>query len=158
MIINVHAHIRKNEDVQQRVNYFRAPGMDKVCLSGDNALVMKAHKTDEDFVVPIAEAPIEKTTPEDMAAFKKSGFKGVRFENPPAPYADERFFPLYEKLEELSLPLFLRTGHSRGVSKCHTEYMKPIYLDSVARFFPDLYIVGSQLGNPWFFEAIAAMM
>ena len=157
MIINCHAHIRAGDDVEKRVDYYRAPGIDRICLSGENDLVLKAAKATPDFVCPVAEADIDAITPADIEALRKSGFAGLRLENPPAPYDDERFFPLYGKLEELSMPLFLRTGHTRGTTKCRTEYMKPIYLDSIARYFPDLYIVGSQLGNPWFFEAIAAM-
>ncbi len=158
MIINVHAHIRPGDDVRQRLDYFRAPGMERICLSGDNDAVLEAAEAHADFVIPVACGDIESATPRDIAAFAGRGFRAVRFEDPPAPYDDERFFPLYEKLQEMGLPLFLQTGHSRGTRMVRTEYMHPIYLDSIARFFPDLYIVGSQLGTPWFFEAMAAMM
>ena len=158
MIINVHAHIRESDDVYQRVDYFRAPDIEKICLSGDNALVMAAHKADPDFVMPVAEADLAKAKPKDVEAFHGEGYCGIRFENPPAPYDDERFFPIYEKMQELGVPACFATGHTRGGVKCRTEHMRPIYLDTIARYFPELYIIGSQLGNPWFFEAIAAMM
>jgi len=158
MIINVHAHIHEGEDVRQRVEYFRAPEIEKICLSGENAAVLKAHEANPDFVIPIASADINAAEPSDIAALRDRGFRGVRFEAPAAPYDDECFFPLYEKLQELCLPAFFHTGHMRGEVKCRTEYMHPICLDTIARYFPQLIIVGSQLGNPWFFEAIAAMM
>lgn len=31
--------------------------------------------------------------------------------------------------------------------------MRPIYLDTIARAFPDLKIIGAHLGNPWYQEA-----
>ena len=158
MIINVHAHILEGDDVRQRVEYFRAPGMEKICLSGDNDAVMAAHNADPDFVIPIAQACLASAKPADVAALRAGGFRGVRFECPCEPYDDERFFPVYEKLQELSMPAFFQTGHMRGDVKCRADNMRPIYLDTIARYFPDLYIVGSQLGNPWFFEAMSAMM
>ncbi len=158
MIINCHAHILEGDDVKQRVEYFRAPGMEKICLSGENHAVMTAHKADPDFVIPIAGVRIDTLKPADIKAIAADGFRGVRFEFPNAPYDDNRYFPLYEKLEELSLPAFFQTGHVRGDVKCRTENMRPIYLDTIARYFPGLYMVGTQLGNPWFFEAMSAMM
>lgn len=158
MIINVHAHIRADHDPHQRVNYYRAPGMDKVCLSGDNANALAAWKADPEFVIPVAEGALGKLTADDVKAFHDKGFKALRFENPVAPYDDERFFPVYEKAQELGLPVFLHTGHNRDATPCRTEFMNPIVLDSIARFFPELYIVGSQLGSPWFFQAVTAMM
>lgn len=34
-----------------------------------------------------------------------------------------------------------------------SNYMKPIYLDTIARIFPRLTIIGAHLGNPWYEEA-----
>lgn len=158
MIINVHAHIRADQDAHQRVNYYRAPGVEKVCLGGDNEKALAAYKVDPEFVVPIARLDLATAAPADIKALQGSGFKGVRFEFPPAAYDNERFFPLYAALEELAMPAFFQTGHVRGTVRCRTDNMRPIYLDTIARYFPGLYIVGSQLGNPWFFEAMSAMM
>jgi len=158
VIINIHAHIREGDDPEERIHFYRAPGMEKVCLAGDNKLAMEAHRLTDDFVIPIAETDISKTTPADIEAFKRDGFRAVHFTEPPAPYDDESFFPVYEKLEDLGMPAFFRTGDMRGGIKCRIEYTRPAFLDSVARFFPGLYIVGSQLGSPWFYEAMAAML
>jgi predicted TIM-barrel fold metal-dependent hydrolase len=158
MIINVHAHIRPGDDVRQRVEYFRAPDIEKICLSGDNVGVLAACKAEPDFVIPIADLAIDAAKPAALTDFNSQGFRGVRFEVPAAPYDDERYFPLYDRLQDLCLPVFLQTGHIRGDVKCRTEFMHPICLDTIARYFPELVIIGSQLGNPWFFEAISAMM
>lgn len=158
MIVNVHAHIRPGDDIHQRVDYFRAPGMERVCLSGDNNLALKAAEIHRDFVIPVAAGDLDRATPGDIQAFARDGFRAVRFEYPSVPYDDDKYFPLYEKMQELGLPVFLNTGHARATAKVRTEHMHPICLDTIARFFPDLYIVGSQLGHPWFFEALTAMM
>jgi len=35
--------------------------------------------------------------------------------------------------------------------------MRPIFLDTIARAFPDLKIIGAHLGNPWYNEAAETM-
>ena len=158
MIINIHAHIREGDDPGKRIHYYAAPGMEKVCLHGDNRLAMEARKRAEDFIIPVAEERLEDLKPADVEALKRDGFAGIHFSAAPAPYDDERFFPVYETMEELEFPAFFRTGHMRGGSKCRMGHTRPTCLDTIARFFPGLYIVGSQLGSPWFFEAMAAML
>lgn len=158
MIINVHAHIRPGDDPEKRIHYYAAPGMEKVCLHGDNKLAMKAHQIAEDFIIPVAEETLSKLNPADVKALKADGFAAIHFSAAPAPYDDEAFFPVYERMEEVGLPAFFRTGHVRGGFKCRIEHTRPTYLDTIARYFPGLYIVGSQLGSPWFFEAMAAML
>ncbi len=158
MIINVHGHIEAGDDPDQRVQYYRAPGMERVCLSGDNKLAMKAYALAEDFVVPVAEGELGKMKPADVEAYKREGFRGIHLGPGPAPYDDEAYFPLYEKMEELKQPAFFQTGHLRGGARCRVAHTRPTCLDTVASYFPGLYVVGSQLGSPWFFEAMAAML
>ena len=158
MIINIHAHIRQGDDPDKRIHYYAAPGVEKVCLHGDNKLAMKAHKLAEDFIIPVAEERIDALTGADVEALKRDGFCAIHFSAAPTPYDDEAYFPVFEKMEELGIPAFFRTGHMRGGAKCRIENTRPTYLDTIARFFPGLHIVGSQLGSPWFFESMAAML
>ncbi len=158
MIINIHAHIREGDDPAKRIQYYIAPAVEKVCFHGDNSLAMQALKLAEDFVIPVAEERLEEIKPADVVALKREGFRGIHFSASPLPYDDEEYFPLYEKMEEVGLPALFRTGHMRGGAKCRIEHSRPTCLDTIARFFPGLHIVGSQLGSPWFFEAMAAML
>ena len=89
-------------------------------------------------------------------AVKKLGLKGLKL----LPHLielypnDKRMYPVYEKAQELGIPVLFHTG-----TQFHTgtriKYCKPIYLDDVAVDFPDLKIVIAHFGFPWFYEAIA---
>ncbi len=62
--------------------------------------------------------------------------------------ADSRAMAIYEHAEKLGLPIvFHGGGHLSDAAQ--PEFARPILLDEVARAFPDLAIVVSQLGHPW---------
>ena len=44
----------------------------------------------------------------------------------------------------------------RQPARVDNNLMRPIYLDTIARAFPELQIIGAHLGNPWFEEAAMA--
>lgn len=66
---------------------------------------------------------------------------------------DKAFFPFYAKCVELDVPVMIQMGHS-------AEFMpsdpgRPIYLDDIALYFPELKIVAAHTGWPWVEEMIA---
>jgi len=63
------------------------------------------------------------------------------------------WFPYYAKCDELGIPVLFQVGHS-------AEFMpsacgRPILLDDIALYFPDLKLVGAHTGWPWVEELIA---
>ena len=66
---------------------------------------------------------------------------------------DPRFFPVYAKAVELSVPVFIYTAMTY-----RTDYAmdvgRPLYLDKVAMAFPEMKIVASCGGWPWVPELI----
>ena len=66
---------------------------------------------------------------------------------------DPKFFPIYAKAVELNVPVFIYTAMNY-----RTDYAmdvgRPLYLDKVARSFPDMKIVASCGGWPWVPELI----
>jgi uncharacterized protein len=66
---------------------------------------------------------------------------------------DPKFFPVYAKAVELNVPVFIYTAMNY-----RTDYAmdvgRPLYLDKVARSFPDMKIVASCGGWPWVPELI----
>ncbi|UCD39047.1 MAG: amidohydrolase family protein, partial [Fidelibacterota bacterium] len=88
--------------------------------------------------------------PNDIQRFKDLGFAGVKFTRPPHPYNHEDFWPIYEKCQDLKLPGLFHLGilqrlQSKGFMRAATRddmrsgyfldcnYMRPIYLDTLAR-------------------------
>jgi predicted TIM-barrel fold metal-dependent hydrolase len=63
------------------------------------------------------------------------------------------WYPFYAKCAELDIPIVIQTGHS-------AEFMpsacgRPILLDDVALYFPELRLVAAHTGWPWVEELIA---
>jgi hypothetical protein len=74
---------------------------------------------------------------------------------------DERFWPLYERCEELGLAILFHTGTSGigagqpGGQGIRLDYARPIRLDAVAASFPNLNIIAAHFGYPWHMELLA---
>ena len=67
--------------------------------------------------------------------------------------AHTRAMRLYERCEELALPLFVTLEEPLTASAV-MEYARPSAWDEVARTFPRLSILISQLGHPWIDEGL----
>jgi predicted TIM-barrel fold metal-dependent hydrolase len=66
---------------------------------------------------------------------------------------DKAFFPFYAKCSELNVPVMIQMGHSAELMP--SDVGRPIYLDDVALYFPDLKIIAGHTGWPWCEEMIA---
>lgn len=60
---------------------------------------------------------------------------------------------VYERCRELSMPLFV-TVMTPITASSQLEFARPTLWDEVARTFPDLPIVISELGHPWIDESL----
>ncbi len=88
-------------------------------------------------------------------AVKDYGFIGAHvyphwFRTPPN---DKIYYPFYAKCCELDIPIQIQIGHSAQTFV--PTVARPILLDEVAIYFPELKIVGIHIGWPWVEEAIA---
>ncbi len=88
-------------------------------------------------------------------AVKELGMKGILL----LPYAirrpinDKVMYPFYAKCCELNVPVHLQVGHTAPLLP--SEVGRPIYLDEVALYFPELKVLASHIGFPWTDEMIA---
>lgn len=69
---------------------------------------------------------------------------------------DESYYPLYEKVAELGIPMLIHTGS--GPPKTYLKFNKPLYVDKVAVDFPDIKIIMAHIGAPWVEEAVAIVI
>lgn len=88
-------------------------------------------------------------------AIKEYGFRGIHihphgYDLPPD---HAYYFPYYAKCEELGVPAVLSMGHT--LDFLPIDAGRPIHLDKVALYFPNLSIVCTHTGWPWVEEAIA---
>jgi predicted TIM-barrel fold metal-dependent hydrolase len=88
-------------------------------------------------------------------AVRRRGFVGAHLH----PYGfglglnDAAYYPFYAKCVELDVPLVVQVGHS--AESMPSAAGRPLLLDDVALYFPELRIVAAHTGWPWVEELIA---
>jgi len=167
MRIDAHVHYAAEDGyVDRLVEEERRLGFDKICLNGAdwvehrdaNDAVEAAMQKYPETIIGFAYFPLGRWTQERVRELHGRGFRGLKFIRPPANYDDAAFHPIYEVAEELRLVCLFHTGivartpldRQYDVSN---DRHRPVYLDTIARFFPGLNIIGAHLGNPWYEEA-----
>ena len=69
------------------------------------------------------------------------------------PINDRDYWPYYAKCVELDVPVVMQVGHSAEAMP--SVLARPILIDDIALYFPELKIVGAHTGWPWVQEMIA---
>jgi uncharacterized protein len=177
IIVDSHHHYQNVADYPDLLyEEYAGLGISKVCLispHGDDGIerLKDACRRYPNFIIGLPVFDWDEHDAEDIARFKDMGFGGVKFIRPPKPYHDRGFWPVYEKCRDLNLPglfhlgIVSRISKSDGFMKAATSadvataqyvdnnFMRPIYLDTIARLFPEWQIQGAHFGNPWYEEA-----
>lgn len=170
MRIDAHVHWSAEEGyVDRLVEEERRLGFDKVCLNGAdwvnhkdvNEAVAAAMAKHPDVIIGFGYFPLGRWEAGRVRELHARGFKGLKFIRPPANYDDKQFYPIYETAEELGLVCLFHTGIVVRTAldrqfDVNNDRHRPIYLDTIARAFPTLKIIGAHLGNPWYPEAAMA--
>ena len=173
MIVDAHHHLLDRPGyAEELAAECRRLGIAKVCVFaagklsaaygvGNNDAVRAAMGAHPDVIVGFASFDLGIDPPEAIDRFADQGFRGVKFINPAKPYADRGFYDVYERIERRGLPaifhlgIVARTAEDRRFD-VDSERHRPIYLDTIARAFPGLTLIGAHLGNPWYEEAAMA--
>ncbi|MCM8769003.1 MAG: amidohydrolase family protein [Candidatus Omnitrophica bacterium] len=166
-IIDFHQHLHSLVDAEKLRAIGEKFGVVKTVLlgmpesrrPGNNKLVLTAVKLNPDFFIPFAGFDFRTMTSQDILAFKDQGFWGIKFIAPLLPYNDSRYLPIYQQAARLKMVCFFHLGivaNSPAWRDCDSSLMRPIYLDHIARNFPELTIIGAHFGNPWSDEAAMA--
>jgi len=164
MRIDCHVHgdpAKFEGDPAAYVEECRAGGIDRVVLIMDREICEAALERFGDFVIPVARVPMDDCSSREVEAAIEAGMKGIKFIRPRAPYGDERYWPLYEKIEELGSVAVYHTGYlgfrKREEKPASMEHMRAAQVEIVSRRFPDMKILMSHFGNPWWEEAWKVM-
>ncbi len=162
-IIDLHMHYSPRENFFEDLDRVYRPLRARACVNGFlrelPALVEGARRFPET-VVPFGRISLDDPDVLDQVeAFRKAGFRGIKIHSPEKNYDDPSYFPVYARAEEHRMVLLLHTGISARRDpdvpsrRGSMARMRPMYLDTVARAFPKLALVGAHLGNPWYDEA-----
>jgi hypothetical protein len=160
MRIDCHVHGNPNElkgDPKAYVAACRQRGIEAIVLIEDLDVCLEAVKKFGDFVIPCARIKMDAAGPREIEHCIEAGAKGIKFIRPVAPYGDDRYFPLYEKLEQMGKPAVFHTGYlgfrERELNPVRFEYMRAAQVETISRRCPDLKILMSHYSNPWWEEA-----
>ena len=163
LIIDSHQHFEDRPDyVTRLVDTYRARHAMACVLTPMSGfdVIRKAAVDHPDVVIPYGQISVD--APEALGEIEKfaaAGFKGIKMHSPRHNWDDQQYFPLYARIQELRLLALFHTGiafHIDTPQYTSMARMRPAYLDTIARAFPDLYIQGAHLGNPWYEEAAEA--
>jgi len=160
MRIDCHVHGNPDNckgDPKAYVEACRERGIEAVVLIEDLERCLAAVEKFGDFVIPVAWTKMDAAGAKEVEGCIKAGCKGVKFIRPAAPYGDERYWPLYGKLEELGAVAVFHTGYlafgEREDRPVWMEHMRAAQVEVVSRRFPDLKILMAHFSNPWWEEA-----
>jgi len=176
MLIDVHHHLPLNPPCPYTESYAEAIeetaeefGIDYLCVSATGP--QYSGRTNEEClalsrrcerVIPFARIYFDSDTPDAVERVAGEGFRGLKFIAPAKDYDDESYMPLYEEAARHGLPCLFHTGFvghgvDDGKHRVSSARMRPVFLDTIARRFPELSIFGAHLGLPWAEEAVSIM-
>lgn len=159
--IDAHVHIRgmgSAEEVRKQVDSYKAQGIEKIVLIEPPGEVLQAMKLCGDFIIPVFRVDADTATPQEIRDYFQMGCKGIKFIGPRYAYSDPRYMPLYQTVADHGGVAVFHTGYLT-----HRDYriythvnlfdMAPAHLDHIARQIPELKMLMSHYGNPWWEEA-----
>lgn len=88
-------------------------------------------------------------------AVSELGLKGLKLHPPLQQFYpnDEKVYPLYEKAQELDVPVVFHVGTTPFGDRCRLSMANPLLIDDVACDFPNLRIMLTHLGTLFHNEA-----
>ncbi|MBA7490981.1 hypothetical protein ES702_01525 [subsurface metagenome] len=167
MIIDFHEHLYDRKGyVDKLVRECKRLGIDKVCISGlgrhhgmlGNDGVKEAFTKYPDVITGFGYIRLGVDNVATVDTLYEKGFKGLKVIRPPANYDDKQFYPIYARAQDYGMPILFHLGilarrEDEASFDVSFNRMRPAYLDTIARAFPKLTLVGAHLGNPWYEEA-----
>lgn len=131
----------------------------------DNDAVMNAAKHYPDHLIPFAFVDLWDTVDSDcVKRYAEAGFRGLKCITPYFPYDHDSYMPVYEKAEQLGLPIVFHTGNYRAnKTDLHDRRpmvtnMSPLTMDRIARSFQNLKVIMAHLGSSLFRHEAAGML
>ncbi len=164
----------RNGTIERLLTEMDEAGIDKtILLALDLGLAFQSHLLPRDYNDYVAE--IVRRHPDRIIGFagidprrrKEAlvelercadiGLKGLKLWTLTGFYPDdEAYYPLYERVAELGLPVLVHTG--TGPPGTYMKFNRPVYVDKVAVDFPEMPIIMAHVGMPWIEEALAVVI
>jgi len=148
-------------DPKAYVEAWRARGLEAAVLIESLEECLAAVRAFGDFIIPCPRIEMDDCSARDVEACFKAGCPAVKFIRPAAPYADERYWPLYEMVEQQGKTAVFHTGYlgfrQREERPVQMEHMRAAQIEVISRRFPEMKILMAHFSNPWWEEAWKVM-
>jgi uncharacterized protein len=123
------------------------------CVNGwrrEYPVIIAAAKKHPEIVIPYGRVDVDDPNVlSEIEYFAGNGARGIKLHRPKRDWDSEHYFPIYERIEKHGMMALFHTGiTSNGMPR-----MRPSFILTVSVKFPELYILGAHLGNPWYTEA-----
>ncbi|MBC7286732.1 MAG: amidohydrolase family protein [Armatimonadetes bacterium] len=167
MVIDVHHHLPA--EWEPYVERLRAEaqriGIDRVvvCTTGvpgqaTNEQVAEAVRAHPDFLLGLGHLRLGEDSPREVEHIKSAGLHGLKLIRPRVRYDDDEAMEIYARAAAHKMPILFHLGivarsGADAAMDVSIARMRPVYLDRIARRFPDLPLIGAHFGNPWYEEA-----
>ena len=107
--------------------------------------------------------PHDEGAIDELTRCRDLGLRGLKFHPTMQRFRpdDERFYPLWERAEQLGLLCLFHTGTcgigagTPGAGGTKIRYSHPGFLDSLGADFPGLTLIAAHFGWPWYQECLA---
>ena len=171
MIIDCHVNMLTAKDYADHlVDTMDEAGIDMCCLlamrqqdmwgsqSGYNNYVMDAYHKYPNRFIPFASVDLGVDPINMIDNLQLEGFRGIKITRTKYNYNDDIMMPYYERAARYDMVFLFHTGTVVRTEQdryldIDSSRLRPIYLDRIARAFPELKLIGAHLGNPWYEEA-----
>jgi len=132
-IINVHAHIWEDQDVDERIAHYTCDGMVKICVIGRHKARIALQKYNK-LVIGLGIVFPGEDPPDLVDWYADEGFSGAKFICPRAPYDSDAYLAYYGKLAERNMVAAFHTGYVSDLGRdTSILWMHPMTLDRIAR-------------------------
>jgi uncharacterized protein len=167
MLVDSHVHLSRDDSggeellkVMDRLGFDKAVvfgGAEYWGFAGDE-MVMEAYRMHPDRFIPLGWFRMGVHSPDIIDRKAEQGFMGLKTSASRANYDDPSYFPFYQKIVDHNLPVLFHLGILMRMPQdpeedINNNRLRPIYLDTIARRFPRIKIIGAHFGNPWYDEA-----
>jgi len=159
--IDSHQHYDPAPDYVERLVKIYRPRNAMACILTPMTgfeIIRRAAAAYPDVIIPYGDVSVDNPQAlTEIQKFSDAGFKGVKMHRPRNNWDDFGYFPIYERLQSLRLVALFHTGIVNGSNDqpevSSMARMRPSFLHTISRSFPQLVIQGAHLGNPWYDEA-----
>ncbi|TFG21696.1 MAG: hypothetical protein EU533_05140, partial [Promethearchaeota archaeon] len=162
-LIDAHAHLLDVPNyLKNLLKTLDDCGIEKCCISGlgelfkciDNEGIKQIISKYPDRFIGAYFIRPGMSTPEEIDVAFSNGFKMLKVTIPTKPYDHPDFFSLWEKAQDLKLPILFHTGIITLPVKLPKEnisswFMHPMRLEPITNAFPKLKIIIAHLGVHW---------